>query len=238
MQLRRLTQFSRIELEKEQDELQPRDRGARRDPRRRRAACGGSCPTSSAEVAKTFGTPAPHGPARVGRHRRGDRGRRAARGGRRPVLRAALLDRPARPHQQRRGGRAPAAPGPTTTWSCPRSAPPPAARSACSPSTGRLLRLGVLDLPAIPPSANESNLQGGVPLSELLSLEHRRARARAVHARHRRARARPRHPPGRGQAGQPRGPRQGRVGRHPPRRGRRGRRRGRAARPARRSSAS
>ena len=38
-------------------------------------------------------------------------------------------------------------------------------------STGRLLRLGVLDLPAIPPSANEPNLQGGVPLSELLSLD-------------------------------------------------------------------
>ena len=32
----------------------------------------------------------------------------------------------------------------------------------------RLLRLGVLDLPGIPPSANESHLQGGVPLSELL----------------------------------------------------------------------
>lgn len=37
-------------------------------------------------------------------------------------------------------------------------------------STGRLLRLGVLDLPAIPPSANEPNLQGGLPLSEVLDL--------------------------------------------------------------------
>ncbi|CAN5399931.1 DNA topoisomerase IV subunit A [soil metagenome] len=37
-------------------------------------------------------------------------------------------------------------------------------------SAGRLLRLGVLDLPAIPPSANEPNLQGGLPLSEVLSL--------------------------------------------------------------------
>ena len=38
-------------------------------------------------------------------------------------------------------------------------------------SRGRLLRLGVLDLPAIPASANDPNLQGGLPLSEVLSLE-------------------------------------------------------------------
>jgi DNA gyrase subunit A len=37
-------------------------------------------------------------------------------------------------------------------------------------SRGRLLRLGVLDLPAIPPTAGDPNLQGGLPLSALLSL--------------------------------------------------------------------
>ncbi len=37
-------------------------------------------------------------------------------------------------------------------------------------STGRMLRLGVLDLPAIPPSANEPNLSGGLPLTEVLEL--------------------------------------------------------------------
>jgi len=37
-------------------------------------------------------------------------------------------------------------------------------------SAGRLLRLGVLDLPAIPASANEPNLQGGLPLTEVLTL--------------------------------------------------------------------
>jgi len=37
-------------------------------------------------------------------------------------------------------------------------------------SAGRLLRLGVLDLPAIPASANDPNLQGGLPLSEVVSL--------------------------------------------------------------------
>ncbi|MGD9961167.1 DNA gyrase/topoisomerase IV subunit A [Nocardioides sp.] len=38
-------------------------------------------------------------------------------------------------------------------------------------SRGRLLRLGVLDLPTIPASANDPNLQGGLPLSEVLSLD-------------------------------------------------------------------
>ncbi|GAA4822950.1 DNA topoisomerase (ATP-hydrolyzing) subunit A [Nocardioides caeni] len=38
-------------------------------------------------------------------------------------------------------------------------------------SRGRVLRIAVLDLPAIPPSANEPNLQGGLPLSEVLELQ-------------------------------------------------------------------
>ena len=38
-------------------------------------------------------------------------------------------------------------------------------------SAGRLVRLGVLDLPAIPGTAGDPNLQGGVPLSALLSLD-------------------------------------------------------------------
>ena len=38
-------------------------------------------------------------------------------------------------------------------------------------SRGRLLRLSVLDLPALPASANDPNLQGGFPVSELASLE-------------------------------------------------------------------
>ncbi|WP_340538804.1 DNA gyrase/topoisomerase IV subunit A [Nocardioides sp. GXZ039] len=37
-------------------------------------------------------------------------------------------------------------------------------------SAGRLVRLGVLELPALPPSAHDPNLQGGYPLSEVLSL--------------------------------------------------------------------
>ncbi|NYD41589.1 DNA gyrase/topoisomerase IV subunit A [Nocardioides panaciterrulae] len=38
-------------------------------------------------------------------------------------------------------------------------------------SRGRLVKLSVLDLPAIPASANDPNLQGGVPLSEVVQLE-------------------------------------------------------------------
>ena len=37
-------------------------------------------------------------------------------------------------------------------------------------SAGRVIKLSVLDLPAIPSSANDSNLQGGVPMSEVLTL--------------------------------------------------------------------
>ena len=37
-------------------------------------------------------------------------------------------------------------------------------------SRGRCLRLSVLDLPGLPPSANDPNLQGGLPLTEMLSL--------------------------------------------------------------------
>jgi DNA gyrase subunit A len=38
-------------------------------------------------------------------------------------------------------------------------------------SRGRLVRVGVLDLPAMPPSANDPNLQGGLPLSALVNLD-------------------------------------------------------------------
>jgi DNA gyrase subunit A len=40
-------------------------------------------------------------------------------------------------------------------------------------TTGRLVRLSVLDLPALPPSASPPNLAGGAPLREFLSLERR-----------------------------------------------------------------
>ena len=38
-------------------------------------------------------------------------------------------------------------------------------------SRGRVIKLGVLDLPALPPSANDPHLGGGLPVSEVLPLE-------------------------------------------------------------------
>jgi DNA gyrase subunit A len=38
-------------------------------------------------------------------------------------------------------------------------------------SRGRLIKLGVLDLPALPPTANAPHLQGGAPITEFLALE-------------------------------------------------------------------
>ncbi|WP_181310715.1 DNA gyrase/topoisomerase IV subunit A [Nocardioides campestrisoli] len=38
-------------------------------------------------------------------------------------------------------------------------------------SRGRVLRTQVLDMPVLPPSANDPNLQGGLPLAEVLQLE-------------------------------------------------------------------
>ncbi len=40
-------------------------------------------------------------------------------------------------------------------------------------SAGRLVKLGALDLPALPPTANAPHLQGGAPLSEFVALEPR-----------------------------------------------------------------
>jgi DNA gyrase subunit A len=38
-------------------------------------------------------------------------------------------------------------------------------------SAGRVHRLGVLDLPAVPGTAQAPHLQGGVPISEFLALD-------------------------------------------------------------------
>ena len=92
-------------------------------------------------------------------------------------------------------------------------------------SHGRVVRIGVLDLPALPPSANDPHLQGGLPGQRGAVAGLRRAGAGADRAAHRRAGAGARHPAGRGQAGQPRGADQPRrVGGHRPQ----GRRRGRS----------
>ena len=93
---------------------------------------------------------------------------------------------------------------------------------------GRLLRVGVLDMPELPDSANDPNLQGGYPLSELLPLgTGERALALTSLATDGPG-TRPRHPRRHRQAGQPRGAQPRRVGGHRAQGRRRGRRRRRA----------
>ncbi len=69
-------------------------------------------------------------------------------------------------------------------------------------STGRLIKLNAVDLPTVPTTAAAPNLQGGVPLTALITLEDAETGARADHAGRGLARAGARHRPRRGQAGQ------------------------------------
>ena len=77
---------------------------------------------------------------------------------------------------------APAAAGPTTTSSSRRCATTARGEVGVLTSRGRLLKLGVLDLPALPASANDPNLQGGAPVSEFALAGARRAGAGALRA--------------------------------------------------------
>jgi DNA gyrase subunit A len=102
MALRRLTKFSRLELDNRRAELEgiiaALDEILGDEAKLRRVVSD-----ELADVAKTYGTPASYGPARGVRpdvdHRHPARGRR------RPVLRLPLLHRPAGAHQQRRPAR-------------------------------------------------------------------------------------------------------------------------------------
>ena len=71
----------------------------------------------------------------------------------------------------------------------------------------------VLDLPALPASANHPHLQGGLPFDLVRSLEAGERVLALCRAARRRSRARARHPPGRREAGQPRGARPATSGR-------------------------
>ena len=239
MQLRRLTRFSRIELEKEQEELRREieELDAILDDETLRWKVVSD---ELAEVAEDLRHAAPYGAAGVGRHR-GHLAGRAARGGRRPVLRVPVLQRacwparaPTRPsaaggardqprrrglggahHRARRGRRG------------------HLARAGCSSSPCSTCRRS-------PSSANDPNLQGGVPLSEVLSLETGERALALCRAARRRARPR-RSAPGRASSSgcNPEVLGTRRVGRHRAAGRRRGRRRARAGhRHARRSASS
>ncbi|MEQ6901749.1 DNA topoisomerase IV subunit A [Nocardioides sp. YIM 152588] len=169
MQLRRLTRFSRIELEKEQETL-------RREIEELDAILGDDAllrkvvSDELAEVAKTYGTP-----------RRTvlleSAGSAAVAAAAAPLEVAddpcfallsatGLLARTSSAEPVGSGGG-------RANHDVITSAVATTARADIGvlTSAGRLLRLGVLDLPAIPASANEPNLQGGLPLSEVLALD-------------------------------------------------------------------
>ncbi len=168
MQLRRLTRFSRIELEKEQEtlrrEIEELDAILADEQLLRKVVSD-----ELGEVAKTFGTP-----------------RRTVlleSAGTTAVTAAAPLEVPDDPCfallsssglLARTSSAEPVGTGGgRANHDVVVSAVATTARGEIGvlTSRGRVLRLGVLDLPAIPPSANEPNLQGGLPLSEVLSLD-------------------------------------------------------------------
>ena len=183
MPLRRLTKFSKIELEKEQSELRAR---------RSRSSTRSSATTTLlrkvvsdelAEVAKTYGTPrrtvllesagtavtAAAAPLEVADD---------------PCFALPVLHRPARPHRHRRAARRRAAAAPTTTWSSPRSRTTArgevgvltSAAAGCSSSA-------CSTCPRCPPRPTTRNLQGGLPGQRAPLAGARRAGAGADRAR-------------------------------------------------------
>ncbi|GAB3858828.1 DNA topoisomerase IV subunit A [Nocardioides maradonensis] len=168
MQLRRLTRFSRIELEKEQEtlrrEIEELDAILADEELLKKVVSG-----ELAEVAKTYGTP-----------RRTvlleSAGTAAVAAATTPLEVAddpcfallsstGLLARTMNADEVGTGG-------PRANHDVVVSAVRTSVRSEIGviTSAGRLVKLGVIDLPAIPASANEPNLQGGLPLSEVLAL--------------------------------------------------------------------
>ncbi len=170
MQLRRLTKFSKIELEAERSELEQRMAGLQQildDPERLRAVVG----TALDEVARTFGTPRrtvllsdqgavtaataktqpleiPDGPCRVLLSSTGL---------------VARLD----------GEDAPATGGPRAAHDVIVSHVATTTRGSFGvlTSAGRVIRAEAIDLPGLPSLATAPNLQGGSPIGELIPLE-------------------------------------------------------------------
>jgi DNA gyrase subunit A len=168
MQLRRLTRFSRIELEKEQEErrreIEELD-AILGDEKLLRKVVG----EELTEVAKTYGTP-----------RRTVLLESAGTTVTASAVALEVADDPCFALMSATGllartssAEAPGSGGARTNHDVIVSAVATTARGEIGvlTSAGRVLRLGVLDLPTIPASANDPNLQGGLPLSEVLSLE-------------------------------------------------------------------
>jgi DNA gyrase subunit A len=174
MQLRRLTKFSRLELETEKGELERRIEEldlVLNDDRQLRKVVSDEL----AEVAKAYGTP-----------------RRTvlleAAGQSVAALPLEVADEPCWVYLSSTGLLARSAdadpPGSgdaRSTHDVILSAVRSTARGQVGAltTTGRLLKLDVLDLPTLPPTANDPHLQGGQPVSMFLALDHPTTGARA-----------------------------------------------------------
>ena len=146
--------------------------------------------------------PATHRAAGVGRPAR-TRDRDDAGGGRRPVPRPAVLDRPARPHLRRDPAARPRARGPRTTRSSRLSRPPRAARSESSPRPVGSSACRSSTCPRSPAPLPRRRSPAGRPISEFLELDKDERPLAPVLARPPRRRARARHRAGRREAGRP-----------------------------------
>ena len=208
LQLRRLTRFSRIELEKEKDELEQRIAALDEilnDESKLRAVVSDEL----AEIAKAHGTP-----RRTVLLQSAGQPSAAA-------LSLEVTDDPcfvflssagllARSQSDETPGSGEGRSGHDVIVSAVRAT----ARGHVGVVTtaGRVVRLDVVDLPALPPTANAPHLQGGAPLSTFLQLEGDERALALTHADRPGAGPRARHPAGRRQAGQPRAALARRVG--------------------------
>ena len=165
----RLTRFSRIELEKEQETL-------RREIEELEAILADEAllrkvvSDELAEVAKTYGTPRRtvllESAGTTVTATQPLRSRSPTTRASRSVVLSGLLARTSSDEPLGEGGG-------RANHDVVVSAVPTTARGEVGLVTrrGRLLKLSVLDLPGLPASANDPNLQGGYPVSELASLE-------------------------------------------------------------------
>jgi len=176
--LRRLTRYDRLELERERDTLQAEIAELtailESDDRLREVVSG-----ELASVAKRFADP---------RRTVLLEGAGAARTAAVPLevaddpclvllSSAGLVARTATAAQdaerEDRGGPSGAAPGPRAAHDAITAAVQATARGSVAvvTSLGRMIRLGVLEIPALPPSAHSPGLSGGAPISEFVVLE-------------------------------------------------------------------
>jgi DNA gyrase subunit A len=176
--LRRLTRYDRLELERERDTLQAEIAELtailESDDRLREVVSG-----ELASVAKRFADP---------RRTVLLEGAGAARTAAVPLevaddpclvllSSAGLVARTATAAQdaerEDRGGPSGAAPGPRAAHDAITAAVQATARGSVAvvTSLGRMIKLGVLEIPALPPSAHSPGLSGGAPISEFVVLE-------------------------------------------------------------------